>query len=621
MEWARLCSNCVNVALSVRLTPRHNRESMDSGRWHRRTSFPHLRSEYGFPREGATMKCHWIARVSLLAAFSFAFVFAPLAHAQDSDYSRVVRLSRTDGQVLVSHPGSDAWEDAMVNLPLQEGDTLATQGGLAEIEFENGATAYLAENSVLQFTQLGFSDGGRVTQLSLTQGVGTFYANLTRQDSFSVVAPTFEVAIPERAEARVDAFRDSASLQVLLGQVSVSTNEGSTTFEKGQTVTIDQGDLQNMDVARLPEPDSFDQWVGAQSETIQSGTTNSLSYISSPNYYGLSDLSIYGSWVSFPGYGNSWRPFRVGFGWTPYSDGNWILDPRLGWIWVSNEPWGWMPYHFGTWLLSPAFGWVWVPGGPAGLRSWQPACVNWVRVGNQVGWVARSPNDRDGAPANIQHGVVTRTGTSTRNRTGSNQIIAGKDVQSVTPLKQPPPGFVSHPAPIAPRFGLGSPVRTIPQPSKADGTVVFDRGTRTFINGNPKSSPAEPAPLPPSNARRGAQQIMVPTPGPDGSQIRRGVLPPVVPAPPSRMPPNSVSPPAHTISAPSASRTGSSPPVLPPAPARPMSPPSPQVPRYAPPPPSPQAPASASQSNSSAHAAAPTPEPARPAPGAAMPRR
>lgn len=565
------------------------------------------------------MKCPWIARMCLLAASSLAFLLTPVAHAQDSDYSRVVRLSRTDGQVLVSHPGSDAWEDAPVNLPLQEGDTLATQGGLAEIEFENGATAYLAENSVLQFTQLNFSDGGRVTQLSLTQGAGTFYANLTRQDSFSVVSPTFEVAIPERAEVRVDAFRDNASLQVLMGEVSVSTNEGSTTFEKGQSVTIDQGDLQNMDVARLPEPDSFDQWVSAEGETIQSGTTNSLTYISSPNYYGLSDLSIYGSWVNFPGYGNSWRPFRMGFGWTPYSDGNWILDPRLGWIWVSNEPWGWMPYHFGTWELSPAFGWVWVPGGPAGLRSWQPACVNWVRVGNQIGWVARSPNDREGAPANIQHGVVTRTGTSTRNRTGSNQIVAGKELQSVTPLRQPPAEFAPRPAPVAPRSGFASTVRTNSQPSKGNETVVFDRGTRTFINGNTKSGPEPPSSVQPhSNERTGAQQVMVPMPGPGDSQIRR-VIPP--PTSPSRMPPSSVNPPAHTISAPSAARTGSAPASLPPAPARPISPPSPQGPRYAPPPLSPQAPASAPQTNSSARPAAPAPEPARSTGATVIPRR
>src|ERR1700680_781022 len=166
------------------------------------------------------MKCPWIVRVSLLAASGLAF-FSSAARAQDSDYSRVVRLSRTEGQVLVSHPGGDGWEEALVNLPLQEGDTLATQGGLAEIEFESGAMAYLAENSILQFTQLAFSGGGRVTPLNFTQGAGTFYSNLTRQDSFRVVTPTFEVAIPERAEFRVDAFRDGASLQVLLGEVSV----------------------------------------------------------------------------------------------------------------------------------------------------------------------------------------------------------------------------------------------------------------------------------------------------------------------------------------------------------------------------------------------------------------
>src|SRR5216684_9212121 len=126
------------------------------------------------------MKCPWIVRAGLLAASSLVFS-ASAAQAQDSDYSRVVRLSRADGQVLVSHPGGDGWEEALVNLPLQEGDTLATQGGFAEIEFENGATAYLAENSSLQFTQLGFSGSGRVTQLNLTQGAGTFYASLTSE--------------------------------------------------------------------------------------------------------------------------------------------------------------------------------------------------------------------------------------------------------------------------------------------------------------------------------------------------------------------------------------------------------------------------------------------------------
>src|SRR5579872_28660 len=433
------------------------------------------------------MKVSWIARFSLLAATLVLCVSA--VNAQDSDYSRVVRLSRTDGQVLVSHPGSDTWDDAPVNLPVQEGDTLATQGGMAEIEFENGATAYLAGNSVLQFAQLSYSSGGRVTQLNLTQGAGTFYANLTRQDSFHVITSTFEVVIPERAEVRVDAFRDGASIEVLSGTVSVSTSKGSTTFEKGESVAIHQDDLQNPKVARLPNQDAFDQWVSQQSEVIQSGNKNTLNYINSPNSYGLSDLAMYGSWVYLTGYGNSWRPFSAGFSWTPYMNGRWTLDPRLGWIWVSNEPWGWMPYHFGSWLLSPVLGWVWVPGDAAGLRHWQGACVNWVRTGNQVGWVARSPNDRDGAFANLEHGVITTAGISQPNRSGS----AGKNpqVQNVVPLKQPPADLASSLVRRGPvsgsATGPASTVRTIPHAPDGNGSVIIERGTHTFINGNRSS--------------------------------------------------------------------------------------------------------------------------------------
>ena len=568
------------------------------------------------------MKCPWIVRAGLLAASGLAFFYSA-ARAQDSDYSRVVRLSRTEGQVLVSHPGGDGWEEALVNLPLQEGDTLATQGGLAEIEFESGAMAYLAENSVLRFTQLAFSAGGRVTQLNLTQGAGTFYANLTRQDSFRVLTATFEVAIPERAEFRVDAFSDSASVQVLLGEVSVRTSAGSTTFEKGQSVSIHQGDPQNPNVARLPDPDGFDQWVHTQTETIQSGTKNSLSYISSPNYYGLSDLSIYGSWVNLPGYGNSWRPFRVGLSWTPYMNGNWILDPRLGWIWVSNEPWGWMPYHFGCWLLSPTLGWVWIPGGPSGLRHWQPARVHWVHGGNQVGWVAMSPNDRDGALANLEHGVVTMmSAKSPPNGYGSNQVVTRRELQSVTPLKQPPADFASRPASGAPRSGPASTVRTIPQPSEGNETVVFDRGTRTFINGNRNSAPVAPAAvLPQSSARTDVQRVMIPPPGPMDSQIRRVILPPAGPAPPSRMLTNNANPPANTMSVPQATQMGVTPRSWQPAPPRQISPPSPQPPRSVTQPPAPQAPASTPRTSTVVRPVSPTPEPARSTGATVMPRR
>ena len=156
------------------------------------------------PPYGAPMKSCIHMRTALLAVLGSILFLVSAGHAQESGSVRVARISRAEGQVLISHSGSDTWEDALVNEPVEEGDVLATQAGLVEIEFESGATAYMAENTVLQFTQLAFSGGGRLTRLTLTQGAGNFYANLTRQDSFSVVTSIFEVAIPERAEVRID---------------------------------------------------------------------------------------------------------------------------------------------------------------------------------------------------------------------------------------------------------------------------------------------------------------------------------------------------------------------------------------------------------------------------------
>jgi len=525
-----------------------------------------------------------------VVALGVSLSLTPAARAQDADSVRVVRLSRADGQVLVSHPGSDAWDEAPVNLPLQEGDSLETQGGLAEIEFENGATAYLAENSVLKIVQLGFADGGRATELSLTQGTGTFYANLTSKDSFRVITSTFDVAIPARAEFRVDAFHDGAAVEVFLGTVSVSTAKASTTLTKGQSVAVHERDFQDLNnIARLPEEDAFDEWVTEQGEIIRSGNKNTLAYINSPNFYGLSDLAIYGNWVDIPPFGLSWRPFSVGFSWMPYGNGNWNLDPRLGWIWVSNEPWGWMPYHFGAWLLSPTLGWVWVPGGAAGLRHWEPARVNWVHVGNQVGWVARSPLDRDGAPANLSAGVVMRPVRPPRNGNEGNEIVTGKELQSATVLKEPPREFGSSLAPFKPHSGISSPVRREPNAADGNHSIVFDRGTHAFINRDgsgpdvPVRASVPPASLMPKTGANGEiPRVMVPSVQPPQVPPNRVHLPPPYPVVPSANGSTAPTGSQRTQTPARAPATPQNPPSAPPRPTAPPAPPHPSAPRNTP---------------------------------------
>ena len=290
---------------------------------------------------------------------------------------------------------------------------------------------------------------------------------------------------------------------------------------------------------------------------IRAGNQNTLTYMSSPNVYGLSDLSRYGTWVNVAGFGYSWRPFSVGFTWTPYFNGKFILDPVLGWIWVSSEPWGWMPYHFGSWLLAPNLGWVWVPGGSAGLKQWEPSRVNWVHVGNQVGWVAKSPNDREGAPANVAHGIVTRSGRIPGNGNENHEILPGKELRNIAPLKQPPPEFASRPAPGTQHAGIQSTIRLAPRPPDNNASIVYDSGTHTYINrdgsgenrsGIGNNPPVAPAILMP----RSEAQTQVPrtTPQPPPS-IQRVLLPPPYPVPPTRgnVPTNTlvpIRPPANT---------------------------------------------------------------------------
>src|SRR3989454_3820617 len=134
------------------------------------------------PRKGGTMNLRQLGFLILLTATSFTLATVSPASAAtppyDYSHARVVRLSLVEGDVQVSRPraqdsddqgNGETWEQALLNLPIRQGYTLATGNGRAEIEFESGATARLAENSVLQLTELALSNGGRITPMTLTQ--------------------------------------------------------------------------------------------------------------------------------------------------------------------------------------------------------------------------------------------------------------------------------------------------------------------------------------------------------------------------------------------------------------------------------------------------------------------
>lgn len=104
----------------------------------------------------ATHARNWILpRVNLHPTFS----------ADDGLKSEFVRLSYVEGDVRVSEGNGgrvelgDNWAKPLIGFPIKAGTTPATGTGRAEIEFESGWTAYLAEKSILEFVQLELSAG------------------------------------------------------------------------------------------------------------------------------------------------------------------------------------------------------------------------------------------------------------------------------------------------------------------------------------------------------------------------------------------------------------------------------------------------------------------------------
>lgn len=98
------------------------------------------------------------------------------------------------------------------------------------------------------------------------------------------------------------------------------------------------------------------------------------------------ELSPYGTWIDYPGYGHVWNPSIDG-DFRPYAtNGYWAYSDE-GWAWASNYSWGWAPFHYGRWMYDDAYGWLWVPG-----YDWSPAWVTWGSTDNYYAWAPLMPD-------------------------------------------------------------------------------------------------------------------------------------------------------------------------------------------------------------------------------------
>lgn len=471
-----------------------------------------------------------VFRCVLSAFFLFVLCARIRPAAADSSHVRVIRLSLVQGDVRFTReahgdPLADQnaqWETAQANLPVRQGYVIATDNGRAEVEFENGAMAFLNENTVLEFFDLSLQDGARTTRLVLRQGSASFYVNPTNGDYFSVTGGDFTVEASGKGSFRMNNFDDGSNVAVLTGHASVLHKKETTQLSKGQSLSMKAGD-DTVSVGRLPSDDEFDHWVSGRIDTVSSATNASLQYTNSPYYTpGYADLYTYGSWFSCGGFGYGWRPFGASLGWSPFTMGQWIWDPGFGWTFASYQPWGWAPYHYGGWLFDASCGgWFFSPpvyygnrygygyGGYGGTPKkrippivhpphplYRATTAVFVKQNGKFGIVPLHPLDKDGkTPMNLEHGIYSTEPA----RNAKEPALTAAAGQKWETVKSPPhetlaSGLVATSVPERTSRTIieGNGGTRIVSLSH-DSSIVYDPRERRFVNSNASPSAARDA--------------------------------------------------------------------------------------------------------------------------------
>jgi hypothetical protein len=294
----------------------------------------------------------------VLTALACALCALPAAAESQA---RIVRLSDVQGGVQIDKNAGLGFENAFLNLPIIQGTQLRTRAnGRAEIEFEDGSTLRVTPNTTVEFSALGVSEGGkRFSTVDLVEGRA--YVNWIGKsgDAFTLNFSQEKVELTQAAHFRVEASSSAPQVASFKGELAVVGPSGTVKVEKKKMVTFDASHDDQPAGAKNVEVDAYDAWDKQSVEYHEQNAKNN----STPYGYGYSDLSYYGGYTNFPGYGMLWQPYFTGIGWNPFMDGAWSWYPGMGYMWASAYPWGWMPYYYGNWTFMPGFGWGWQPGG------------------------------------------------------------------------------------------------------------------------------------------------------------------------------------------------------------------------------------------------------------------
>ncbi len=333
------------------------------------------------------MKTGLFVSLSILCMSAFLFAGYDEQKPIDPKYydnAKVVRIKYIEGEGFVQRSYDEGNEEATVNLPIFENDSVGTTSGRLEVYLGRLNSLRLDSDTLVQLSKIPQL---RKTDLNVRIEKGGIYLDIDSLDyekGIEIQTPDCGIFLLDRGMYRINVIEDQRTeVYVVDGTAEVSGKETSRNVRENQKIIMESGEI-----AERPyyfydsDKDDFDNWCNVRHQATANMQYSSSQYLQNGYEDDEYELSRSGRWVYMNDYhSNVWIPYSIGSEWRPYSNGRWVWSPDYGYTWASYEPWGWFTHHYGRWQWDPNYSWYWIPG-----YHWSPAWVSWFWDDSYYGW-------------------------------------------------------------------------------------------------------------------------------------------------------------------------------------------------------------------------------------------
>jgi hypothetical protein len=323
-------------------------------------------------------------KMKKLATLMIVFLFSLSAANADEQVrytnDTFARLSYINGSVFIQRAIELEYEEAMLNMPISEGDRMGTTEGRAEIHMGRGKYLRLDRHTKMDLLNLPNPEND-LTRIQIWRGnIFLSILSLKKEKAIEIHTDDASLYVLEAGLYRINVRDEETEIFVFRGLLEAAGEAGSVLIkESNRMEAIDGHFLGRPSGFMAVAADSFDRWSEARDLEVRKrmARRHLPSELADFEY----ELDAYGKWTYVYPYGNVWVPVGIASDWRPYWHGRWIWSPLCGWTWIPYEPWGWVAFHYGRWHWNAGFGWYWIP-----TTVWGPGWVHWYHGYDYVGW-------------------------------------------------------------------------------------------------------------------------------------------------------------------------------------------------------------------------------------------